>query len=184
MFLIVLALTSVPGISDMGFEGRDPDQAGVVCIKPLLVQLMDELNHRGISADNWPSFPIFLKATGGMRNLEIVTRARIMNSIRRYLANDVGKLFVTLQHLSAVIILCLRLSQTEVPFAFHWNWARIIAGTKWLFLVDRYQSLCLLSYHEFISLLCRRGGRSLRLANREQCFENNFLTSKSNRWRD
>lgn len=92
----ILSLNVSPGISSMGAEGKDPDQAGEICIKPLLSQLMVELTSRGIPQEKWPSFPIFLKATAGMRDLDILTRSRIMNSIRRYLADDVNLLYIQL----------------------------------------------------------------------------------------
>lgn len=86
----LFVLSATPGISSMSDDGKDPDEAGVTCIKPLLEQLKKELIRREISSEKWSSFPIFLKATAGMRDLDILTRSRIMNSIRFYLSNDVS----------------------------------------------------------------------------------------------
>lgn len=58
--------------------------------------------------------------------MDIATRSRIMNSIRRYLSNSVGCV-------DCIFLFCIHIdmsthSQTEVPFAFEWAWARVIAG--------------------------------------------------------
>lgn len=125
----LFAIDSSPGISEMAEEGNNPDDAGVQRIKPLLLQLQSKLRTMNIPEHKWGSLPIFLKATAGMRDLDILTRARIMNSIRRYLSDS-----------------------TENPFAFRWNWARVIAGEEegvdgWLTTNNAFQTIFAPSDH-------------------------------------
>lgn len=94
-----------PGISSMA--DTDPSATGDVCIAPLVQAAQRGLQQHGISQDKWGTFPVYLKATAGMRNMDALSRSRIMNSIRRYLSN-----------------------KTLTPFAFHWDWARVIAGEE------------------------------------------------------
>jgi Golgi nucleoside diphosphatase len=59
-------------------------------------------------ADEWHSYPIFLKATAGMRELPLEARERIMTQVRQYLS-----------------------SNTSCPFLFQHNeQARVIAGEE------------------------------------------------------
>lgn len=57
----IWTITTSPGISDVA----DMDSAGKLCIKPLLLQLINKLESIGVYRDRWTSIPIFLKATAG-----------------------------------------------------------------------------------------------------------------------
>lgn len=61
----LFTIESSPGITVLSEGG--PDQAGVLCIKPLMAKLMKELVRRGITNERsqWSTFPVFLKATAG-----------------------------------------------------------------------------------------------------------------------
>ncbi|CAM9438173.1 unnamed protein product, partial [Discosporangium mesarthrocarpum] len=57
--------------------------------------------------ENWHNYPIFLKATGGMRELPFETREKIMNAVRAYLSDS-----------------------SSLPFAFSHDNARVISGEE------------------------------------------------------
>ncbi|PHJ23662.1 gda1 cd39 (nucleoside phosphatase) family protein [Cystoisospora suis] len=76
-------------------------------LKTMLNEAQVCLSRHGVSADAWGEFPLFLKATGGMRNLSQGVRDFLMESLRDALQDP------------------------EInPFQFHRSWARVISGEE------------------------------------------------------
>ena len=70
-----------PGISAFA-----ADPAGAArTLRPLIAWARDELAD---FKDRWAEFPIWLKATAGMRNLPDGDRARVMEAVRDYLSDN------------------------------------------------------------------------------------------------
>ena len=71
-----------PGISAMT---GTPELAGKKCLGPLVEQAQTQLVKYGVKRDDFAEIPVFLKATAGMRDLNVDARQAIMDSIRAYL---------------------------------------------------------------------------------------------------
>lgn len=90
-----------PGISTFA---DDPKRVGET-LTPLMEYAKGQLQH---VSSNWHEFPIFLKATAGMRQLPLAKREAIINAVRAFFSDKA---------------LC--------PFAFdHPEQARVISGEE------------------------------------------------------
>jgi len=70
-----------PGISTFG---SNPGEAAR-SLSPLITYAKEQLQH---VSDRWHEFPLFLKATAGMREIPPNQRIVIVQAIREYLADD------------------------------------------------------------------------------------------------